>query len=62
MYVHLEDLFTCSQRSEIIVLLCLVQRLLEELKQSNSSLISRFDNYSPMLLIRDNFMNMLVPK
>ena len=45
---------------------CSVQRLLDELKQSNplnvTSHIDRFDNYSLQLISMDDFMKLLVPK
>ena len=45
---------------------CLVQRLLEELKQSNSLNatlhISRFDKHILQFIIMDDFMKLLVPK
>ena len=33
--IHLEDPFNSSQRHESMVVVCLVQRLLDELKQSD---------------------------
>ena len=49
-----------------MVVVCLVQRLLEERKQSNplslTSHISRFENYCLQLIIMGNYMQVLVPK
>ena len=49
-----------------MVAVCLVQRLLEEFKQSNPQNatlhIFKFDTYSRRLIIMDDFMKLFVPK
>ena len=45
-----------------MVVECLVQRLLEELKQSNVTLhIFKFGNLCPQLITMDDFMQLFVP-
>ena len=60
------NLFYCSQRPGSMVVVCLEQRLLEELKLSNTlnltSDIFRFDDYCLSLIIMNDCMQLLVPK